>query len=91
MPPKLPEKEPFGTPAMLPLKKLLGAGLICAWKGCGASYRGEQPLDWRCLLVFWADDSVRTFDEIPGERWDRDAVLCPKHARLLDKYLKRIR
>jgi hypothetical protein len=79
------------TVVMMPLRQLLDSPRLCAWKSCGSSYTGVQPLDWRCLLVFWADDSVNAFHEIPQERWDRDAVLCPKHARLLDKYLKRIR
>jgi hypothetical protein len=80
-----------GTIVDIPIGELLKMRRICAWKACNASYKGEQPLDWRCLLVFWADNSVRSFAEIPGERWDRDGVLCPKHALLLEKFLKRIR
>jgi hypothetical protein len=75
----------------IPIGELLKMGRICAWKACNATYDGVQPLDWRCLMVFWADSSVRAFKEIPNERWDRDAVLCPRHVRLLERYLKRIR
>lgn len=63
-------------------------GLQCAWNGCKEFYRGEMPPDWRCLLLFWAPGAVTSIKEISRYRkWDRDAVLCPKHADQLHNHL----
>ena len=65
-------------------------GLLCAWEGCGANYKGEQPSGWRTLIVFWAPSPILNVKEIPPDTWDRDAVLCPAHVHELDGLLKDI-
>jgi hypothetical protein len=63
-------------------------GLVCAWAGCNSHYKGEMPPDWRCLLVFWAPAPVDRISQIARyNKWDRDAVLCPKHVAKLESLL----
>ena len=67
--------------------------LMCAWSECEAVFKDPMPADWRSLLVFWSPYSAR--DKTLGEiaQWttcDRDAVLCPVHARMLEGSLKDI-
>jgi hypothetical protein len=56
---------------------------MCCWLGCEAKYEGDQPPNWRHLLIFWSPRPVRAFAE-----WDRDGVLCPQHAAELEAVLK---
>ena len=52
---------------------------MCCWLGCQATYEGDQPANWRHLLVFWSARPIRAFADIPDATWDRDGVLCPQH------------
>ena len=61
---------------------------LCAWNGCGENYRGDQPPDWNCLLVFWSPGPIDNIAEINPNFWPRDSVLCPKHSAALEKLLK---
>jgi hypothetical protein len=61
---------------------------MCCWEGCEATYEGEQPANWRHLLIFWAPRPVRAFVDIPDVTWDRDGVLGPQQARELTAVLK---
>ena len=56
--------------------------------GCEATYQGDQPANWRHLLIFWSPRPIRAFADIPGATWDRDRVLCPEHAAELEAVLK---
>ena len=38
---------------------------MCCWQGCEATYQGDQPADWRHLLMFWSPRPVRAFVDIP--------------------------
>lgn len=63
----------------------------CAWKGCTAtSPLDELPRDWRWLLVYWDRSEGNPNPFRGGVRLDRDAVLCPEHARQLDGLLEDI-
>jgi hypothetical protein len=73
------------TPAMA--REMLRAGSRCAWNGCQAVCREKLPEGWRYLLMYWAPEPVINFTEIPPRSCDRDAVLCPEHARALDGLL----
>ena len=57
---------------------------MCCWQGCEATYQGDQPADWRHLLMFWSPRPVGAFVDIPDATWDRDGVLCPQHAAELE-------
>jgi hypothetical protein len=49
--------------------------------------------DWRSLLVYWDPypDVNKTLGQIAtSTTCDRDAVLCPEHARMLEASLKDI-
>ncbi len=74
-------------------------GSICARDGCGATYEhtqdGQPPKDWRVLYTFKryscsqlpnGEPVIRVF--APEAGWERDAVLCPHHARHLEEQLK---
>ncbi len=63
---------------------------LCAWDGCAESYGGDMPSNWRSLMVYWVPQPVMDFRAIAAETWDRDAVLCPEHVRVLDSQLKDI-
>jgi hypothetical protein len=40
----------------------------CCWQGCDATYQGDQPANWRHLLVFWSARPVRAFADIRPRR-----------------------
>jgi hypothetical protein len=61
---------------------------MCCWQGCEATYQGDQPADWRHLLMFWSPRPVGAFVDIPDATWDRDGVLCPQHAAELEGVLR---
>jgi hypothetical protein len=66
-------------------------GRLCAWAECGARFEGEMPTDWRWLIMYWlptADIRQLTKNLEAGRDIDRDACLCPEHARELDNQLK---
>jgi hypothetical protein len=50
--------------------------------------QGDQPANWRHLLVCWSPRPIRAFADIPDATWDRDGVLCPEHAAELGAVLK---
>ena len=61
---------------------------ICCWLGCEAKYEGDQPANWRHLLMFWSAEPISSFADIPDATWDRDGVLCPQHVAELEAVLK---
>ncbi len=66
-------------------------GSICAWAGCDATFKGPMPEDWRWLLVYWRSRPAITTKLVKianSRHCDRDAVLCPEHARELESQLK---
>ena len=68
-------------------------GMACAWEGCEASFECPMPPDWRSLLVYWNPYPAvdKTLLEIArSTTCDRDAALCPQHARMLEESLKDI-
>ena len=68
-------------------------GRLCAWEGCEVSFEEPMPPDWRSLLVYWDPypDVNKTLGQIAtSTTCDRDAVLCPEHARMLEASLKDI-
>ena len=72
---------------------IAGLGSLCAWDGCIATFEKMMPPDWRMLLVYWSPlpEGDKTLLEIAlGGNCDRDASLCPEHARELDGLLKDI-
>lgn len=61
----------------------------CAWKGCEAKTLDRTlPRDWRWLAVWWGPAALPPWAN--GNIEDRDATLCPAHARELDGLLKDI-
>ena len=64
------------------------SGRMCCWQGCEATYQGDQPANWRHLLIFWSPRPVSSFADIPDATWDRDGVLCPQHAAELEAVFK---
>lgn len=69
-------------------RKMLEAGMMCAWDGCEAVYEGDQPPGWCNLLTYNTPQPVLDFREIPSGAMMRDAVLCPDHVRALEENLK---
>ena len=61
---------------------------MCCWLGCEAKYEGDQPANWRHLLMFWSARPISSFADIPDATWDRDGGLCPQHAAELEAVLK---
>jgi len=57
----------------------------CAWKGCKESYPLDPglPKNWRWLCVWSGPPGAPPWAQ--GNVWDRDSVLCPKHAKLLHR------
>jgi hypothetical protein len=71
--------------------ELESLGCMCAWNGCQATCpSGPLPDGWRWLLMYWAPRPPLRMTDIPAETWDRDAVLCPQHAKALDGMLKEL-
>jgi hypothetical protein len=62
---------------------------MCCRLGCEAKYEGDQPANWRHLLMFWSARPISSFADIPDATWDRDGVLCPQHAAELEAVLTR--
>ena len=71
--------------APVPLDQIVRAPHRCAWKGCTeATLIGDAPpKDWRWLALYWGPVGIPPWLSVQ----DRDAVLCPKHARLLHEEL----
>jgi hypothetical protein len=69
-------------------KSTMPSRRMCCWQGYEPTYEGDQPANWRHLLVFWSPRPVRAFADIPDATWDRDGVLCPQHAAELEAVLK---
>jgi hypothetical protein len=63
-------------------------GRMCAWDGCGASFKGDMPEGWTNLIMYWAPSPIPNVLDIPPADWLRDAGLCPEHTRLLESQLK---
>jgi hypothetical protein len=69
----------------------MSARRMCCWLGCEATYEGDQPADWRHLVIFWSQRPITAFADIPDATWDRDGVLCPQHAGELRAVLKLVK
>jgi hypothetical protein len=74
---------------------------ICAWDGCQAccDVEGAIPRGWVNLITFRSSHPVAStfaatshggiaIEIRPDDDWQRDAVLCPAHARALESHLK---
>jgi hypothetical protein len=74
------------------------AATVCAWKGCEAAYErnsdAQPPDGWRIFYLMKRYDGavlpngepvMRIFSSRSG--LERDAVLCPQHAKQLDEEL----
>jgi hypothetical protein len=61
---------------------------ICAWEGCAEVFHGDMPHGWRWMLAYWSAQPQWRFDRIAKENMQRDCVLCPRHARVMDGELK---
>lgn len=61
----------YVTPEMA--KAWLARGIVCAWKGCQAKYKGKLPSEWRMIMVFKSYDAM-----LSGEV---DGSLCPQHIK----------
>lgn len=79
--------------------QLHSMGAICAWDGCETTYEqtsdGQPPKGWNILYTLKAyrggllpngEPAMSLFH--PGSGLQRDAVLCPHHARILEGQLK---
>ncbi len=69
------------------------AGPMCAWEGCKETFAYPMPPDWRNMLVWWSPDLdvSATIEKVAcTTTCDRDAALCPTHARELEGLLKDI-
>ncbi len=65
-------------------------GRGCAWSGCQASFKDPMPPEWRWLVVYWWPEPLAssTLGEVTvSTTCDRDAALCPAHARELESQL----
>jgi hypothetical protein len=72
----------------LPIDQLGIKGSMCAWKGCTArTPNPDLPPDWRWLLLYWKRTPALETTDIDEGTWDRDACLCPQHARELHRRL----
>jgi hypothetical protein len=65
-------------------------GSMCAWESCPAHFKDPMPRGWIWLVTYWAPEPVVSFgpDRPRPEDWYRDGVLCPDHARKLERLLK---
>jgi len=65
--------------------------LVCAFRGCSETCpHGELPAEWICLVTFRETATPGVLNFLT-DRTERDAVLCPIHAGMLEGLLKRIR
>ena len=68
----------------IPIRQFADIGNMCAWDGCRETFKGHRmPYGWRSLLLFWSPSlGLANMLELlqPPAIWDRDCVLCPKHA-----------
>jgi hypothetical protein len=62
-------------------------GVMCAWAGCEACSPSPVPHGWVNMLVWWSPKPATNLKTI-WRHSQRDAVLCPEHARALDALLK---
>ena len=70
--------------------ELIAAGSLCAWRECGAHFKGEMPAGWNYLLVYWHPEPqpFTTLAEVATSNFcSRDAVLCVEHSRELESNL----
>jgi len=65
-------------------------GCMCAWGGCRATFEDDMPHGWRWLLAYWAPKPQLIPCEVPQKHISRDAVLCPKHAAVLERLFKEL-
>ncbi len=75
---------------MVKTEDLQKAGSMCAWAGCGATFDGRMPDDWRWMLVYWWPYPAvnHTVARIAtSNNCDRNCALCPEHALYLQSQL----
>ncbi|SFH22918.1 hypothetical protein [Ensifer sp. OV372] len=59
---------------------------MCAWHGCGKVAKNPYAAGWHSMLLYKGQPKLN-FIEIEERNVQRDAVLCPEHARHLDERL----
>ncbi len=82
-------KPKVWTQARMELRNIRGS--LCAWAGCEATFTGPMPEDWRWLLVYWRSrpaTNTKLLKIATSRHCDRDATLCPAHARELESQLE---
>jgi hypothetical protein len=77
------KKPTIAYEGMIPAEALSRMRHRCGWKDCtdSAEITGSLPPGWRWLYL-WTGP-VGTPPWAAGNTQDRDAVLCPRHARML--------
>jgi hypothetical protein len=61
-------------------------GHLCAWDGCGQTFKGDMPKGWTWLCMYWSKRPVERISKISV--WVRDSALCPEHSFTFDRQLK---
>ena len=68
--------------------------VMCAWAGCTATCEmDDKPPGWINLLTWrspWTTPEATIGETACGAFYERDAVLCPRHAAELETLLKDI-
>ena len=64
---------------MSDMKKMISG---CAWSGCACSTSDPDKDGWSKLLLY-RGTTKPNFMDISPNKMDRDAVLCPEHAKTL--------
>jgi len=74
------------TPTMVPASAI--AGCRCAWRDCGARFKGDLPGGWRWVISHslpTAELNLTTPAAL--DHLDLDVVLCPQHVTELQAHL----
>lgn len=72
----------IGSVRMINIGDLAKMPSACAWSGCNCRTNDPDKDGWSKMVLYRGRTKVN-FMEIAPAMMDRDAVLCPKHAKAL--------
>lgn len=71
-----------GSVHMMNTAELSKMESMCSWSGCMCSTADPDKNGWSKLILYRGQTKLNFMDIVP-DKIDRDAVLCPEHAKTL--------